>query len=77
MRMVHADRRFKDRGASVMLSLLREQGVTEVLEDSSGNGGAAVAAYAAAGGMAATIFVPASTSRPRPCSRAPRARRSS
>jgi threonine synthase len=53
---------FKDRGASVMLSLLREQGITAVLEDSSGNGGAAVSAYAAAGGMAATIFVPSSTS---------------
>jgi threonine synthase len=53
---------FKDRGASVMLSLLRDQGVTDVLEDSSGNGGAAVSAYAAAGGMKATIFVPASTS---------------
>jgi len=53
---------FKDRGASVMLSLLREQGISAVLEDSSGNGGAAVSAYAAAGGMAATIFVPASTS---------------
>lgn len=53
---------FKDRGASVMLSLLRAQGVTDVLEDSSGNGGAAVSAYAAAGGMQATIFVPASTS---------------
>jgi threonine synthase len=53
---------FKDRGASVMLSLLRAQGVAAVLEDSSGNGGAAVSAYAAAGGMAATIFVPASTS---------------
>ena len=53
---------FKDRGASVMLSLLRAQGITAVLEDSSGNGGAAVAAYAAAGGMAATIMAPASTS---------------
>jgi threonine synthase len=53
---------FKDRGASVMLSLLRAQGVTHVLEDSSGNGGAAVSAYAAAGGMAATIMAPASTS---------------
>lgn len=53
---------FKDRGASVMLSGLRAQGVTAVLEDSSGNGGAAIAAYAAAGGMAATIMVPASTS---------------
>lgn len=53
---------FKDRGASVMLSLLRAQGVTAVLEDSSGNGGAAIAAYAAAGGLAATIMAPASTS---------------
>jgi len=53
---------FKDRGASVMLSLLRAQGITEVLEDSSGNGGAAIAAYAAAGDMRAKIMVPASTS---------------
>ena len=53
---------FKDRGASVMLSLLRAQGVRDVLEDSSGNGGAAVSAYAAAGGLHATIMTPASTS---------------
>ena len=53
---------FKDRGASVMLSLLRQQGIDHVLEDSSGNGGAAIAAYAAAGGMRATIMAPASTS---------------
>ncbi|MDR3537326.1 MAG: threonine synthase [Acetobacteraceae bacterium] len=53
---------FKDRGASVMLSLLRAQGVRAVLEDSSGNGGAAISAYAASGGMAATIMAPASTS---------------
>ncbi|HEY0183938.1 MAG TPA: pyridoxal-phosphate dependent enzyme [Rhodopila sp.] len=53
---------FKDRGASVMLSLLRSQGIDHVLEDSSGNGGAAVSAYAAAGGMAATIMAPDSTS---------------
>ena len=53
---------FKDRGASVMLSLLRHQGIFDVLEDSSGNGGAAVSAYAAAGGMRATIMAPESTS---------------
>jgi threonine synthase len=53
---------FKDRGASVMLSMLRAQGIQHVLEDSSGNGGAAVAGYAAAGGMRATIMTPASTS---------------
>src|ERR1035437_10355655 len=53
---------FKDRGASVMLSFLRAQGITAVVVDSSGNGGAAVAAYAAAGGMRATIMAPDSTS---------------
>ena len=53
---------FKDRGASVMLSMLRQQGIDDVLEDSSGNGGAAVSAYAAAGGMKATIMAPSSTS---------------
>jgi threonine synthase len=53
---------FKDRGASVMLSALRQQGIFVVLEDSSGNGGAAVSAYAAAGSMQATIMAPASTS---------------
>ncbi|HEY1778965.1 MAG TPA: pyridoxal-phosphate dependent enzyme [Roseiarcus sp.] len=52
---------FKDRGASVMLSILRAQGVTRLMEDSSGNGGAAVAAYAAAGGLRAKILVPAAT----------------
>jgi len=52
---------FKDRGASVMVSILRDQGVTRLLEDSSGNGGAAIAAYATAGGVKAKILVPAST----------------
>lgn len=52
---------FKDRGASVMVSILRQQGVTRLIEDSSGNGGAAIAAYAAAGGIVAKILVPAYT----------------
>jgi threonine synthase len=52
---------FKDRGASVMVSLLRQQGIARILEDSSGNGGAAIAAYAAAAGIGAKILVPAST----------------
>jgi len=52
---------FKDRGAAVMISLLRQQGIERVLEDSSGNGGAAIAAYAAAGGLRAKILVPAYT----------------
>lgn len=53
---------FKDRGVSVMISHLQSQGVTRVLEDSSGNGGSAVAGYAAAAGMDAKILVPAATS---------------
>ena len=52
---------FKDRGASVMLTFLKQQGISSVIEDSSGNAGAAVAAYAAAAGMTAKILVPAST----------------
>jgi threonine synthase len=52
---------FKDRGAAVMVSVLRQQGVTRILEDSSGNGGSAIAAYAAAAGIGAKIVAPAST----------------
>ncbi len=53
---------FKDRGASVMISALRQQGVRHLLEDSSGNGGAAIATFAAAAGIRAKILTPASTS---------------
>ncbi len=53
---------YKDRGASVLISKARELGVARVVEDSSGNAGAAVAAYCARAGMACDIFVPASTS---------------
>jgi threonine synthase len=53
---------FKDRGASVMISFLKQLGVASILEDSSGNGGAAVAAFGAAAGMKVRILVPESTS---------------
>jgi threonine synthase len=53
---------FKDRGTSVMISMLKQLGVNSVLEDSSGNGGASVAAYGAAAGMRVKVLVPASTS---------------
>jgi threonine synthase len=53
---------FKDRGASVLVSCLRQQNIGHILEDSSGNGGAAIAAYGAAAGMAVKVLVPASTS---------------
>ncbi|MEU5401798.1 threonine synthase [Streptomyces sp. NPDC005963] len=53
---------FKDRGTTVMVSFLAQQGITDVIEDSSGNGGASVSAYCAAAGIRATILVPAATS---------------
>ena len=53
---------FKDRGAALMMNRLAELGVKSVLEDSSGNGGASVAAYAAAAGIDCRIYVPAYTS---------------
>lgn len=53
---------YKDRGAAVMINKARELGIREVVEDSSGNAGCAVAAYCAAGGIACHIYVPESTS---------------
>src|SRR5436190_15994200 len=53
---------FKDRGVSVMINHLLANGVGKVAEDSSGNGGAAVATYAAAAGLPCRIYVPAHTS---------------
>lgn len=50
---------FKDRGAAVTLSRAAALGVDRVVEDSSGNAGAAIAAYAARAGIEAQIFVPA------------------
>lgn len=50
---------FKDRGASTVLSRAVECGVETVLEDSSGNAGAAIATYAARAGLDADIYVPA------------------
>lgn len=52
---------FKDRGAAVMMSFLRQIGVDAVLEDSSGNGGAAIAAAGAAAGMRVKVLAPSYT----------------
>jgi threonine synthase len=49
---------FKDRGASTVLSRAVELGVDRVIEDSSGNAGAAIATYAARAGLEADIYVP-------------------
>ena len=50
---------YKDRGTVVMLAVAHEMGVREVVEDSSGNAGASVAAYSARAGIKAHIFAPA------------------
>ncbi|MFQ5812629.1 MAG: threonine synthase [Anaerolineae bacterium] len=57
---------FKDRGTAVLINVLTEMGVKRVVEDSSGNAGASLAAYAARSayyaaraGIEAEIYVPA------------------
>ena len=56
---------FKDRGMTVMVSYLKSRGINEVLEDSSGNAGASLSAYAAAAGMRCRILVPETASYPK------------
>lgn len=51
---------FKDRGTALIVNHLLAHGVTEVVEDSSGNAGASLAAYTSATGIHARIFAPAS-----------------
>ncbi len=53
---------FKDRGSAVLAHALQAAGVSEVVEDSSGNAGASIAAYAARLGIRARVFVPDSAS---------------
>ncbi len=56
---------FKDRGSAVLTAHLFSRGVKTLLEDSSGNAGASLAAYAARAGLQARIFVPDSASGPK------------
>ncbi len=56
---------FKDRGMAVMFTALKASGVTEAIEDSSGNAGASFAGYAARAGVNARVFVPAAASGPK------------
>jgi threonine synthase len=56
---------FKDRGMTVMVSYLKQCGLERVLEDSSGNAGASLAAYAAAAGIEARILVPETAAYPK------------
>lgn len=52
---------FKDRGSAIMVSFLKGRGVNRVIEDSSGNAGASLAAYAARAGIQVRIFLPHAT----------------
>src|SRR6516162_7567962 len=54
---------FKDRGTALMINHLLEVGVGPVHEDSSGNAGSSIAAYAAAAGIPCRIYVPAGAPR--------------
>lgn len=56
---------FKDRGSAVLTAQMLARGVKTLLEDSSGNAGASLAAYAARAGLQARIFVPDSASGPK------------
>jgi threonine synthase len=49
---------FKDRGASTLMTLVKFLNTEQIVEDSSGNAGAAMAAYAAAAGIGCTIYSP-------------------
>jgi len=53
---------YKDRGTTVLISKLKELGITSCIADSSGNTGASIAAYAARAGIECKIYCPAYTS---------------
>lgn len=53
---------FKDRGAAALIAHCKAAGVDSVVQDSSGNAGNSVAAYAARAGIRCEIFVPEGTS---------------
>ena len=50
---------FKDRGSTTTISRALALGVDRIVDDSSGNAGAAIATYAARAGLPADIYVPA------------------
>ncbi len=54
---------YKDRGAALLINTIGE--ATRVIDDSSGNAGAALAAYAARAGVEAHIYVPAGAPTPK------------
>ena len=53
---------YKDRGASVLVSKMKELGIKHAIMDSSGNAGAAIAAYCAKADILLDVYAPESTS---------------
>jgi threonine synthase len=53
---------YKDRGAAILTSHLQAMGIQRIVEDSSGNAAASLAAYAARAGIDIEVFCPASAS---------------
>ncbi len=53
---------FKDRGAAVLVAKAKEFGAKKVIQDSSGNAGNSIAAYANRVGIECDIYVPEGTS---------------
>lgn len=53
---------YKDRGTATLINHIAAFDVPEVIDDSSGNAGASLAAYASASGIKSRIFVPTSGS---------------
>lgn len=49
---------FKDRGSSLLITVLASIGVNQAIEDSTGNAGASFAAYCARAGIRGMVFVP-------------------
>ena len=56
---------FKDRGSAMMISMLKEMGVKDIVEDSSGNAGGSISAYSARANINAHIFVPETAPKPK------------
>jgi len=53
---------YKDRGASVLVSKIKELGIKIIVDDSSGNAGAAISAYCAKAGITCEIYCPETAS---------------
>lgn len=53
---------FKDRGSSLFISKLKEMNINRIIEDSSGNAGASMAAYCSRANIHCDVYVPDYTS---------------